>query len=478
MSYESIVITKYADGIWFAKDNTLSLDVPGYFVSGWSGSANNDLISLKSANGGIVYNNQPWSIYSYEDENDTGNNFTPISPVDLVTKLNERGFFDTSSGGGGGSTTFLGLTDVLFANYFGRENQVIIVNGAGTGLTSVTPSFAFQNNIATLRRKYFIGHEGVVTATMLADFYNSVLSPISISETHAPVVIEGVSGSSSSDTIYAYFFKPGKGVYGTAAGGETIQAQDFQLFSIRNLIPEDIAGNPNTVIFNLGTISDGDYVAYANTQGPFNWGDSGEPDNEGNPKTYFFTYITDGVTYFAQFVGTPGVYGVGETPFVEADFVDTTNSDITPTQNLQQTTDIGNTTTNPIVVLGGGYQIMIGNQTIEYTQGGNLLRIKLPDTLGASEVTFDIPTRATNDTFAMLSDLAGGSGITRSFLYTAVGDTDTFIIPELVGANEIQMISSNVSGNTMKSDFAFNSSTGEVNGYPVLTGEEHLIFYN
>lgn len=363
MSYESIVITKYADKVWFAKDNTLPGGVAGHFVSGWSGGANNDLITLKSGNGGIVYNEQPWSIYSYVDELDSGNNFTPTSAVDLVTKLTQRDFFEYSSSGGGGATTFLQLLDVLFPNYFGRANQILAVNNGETGITSVTPSFAFQNNIGK-RQNIIRSGEMWINNIGMANYINANVT-INVTETNTPVILHVQNTLDGVSTIYVYLFFAGKGVWGKT-GVPTDQIH-FYYVTERRVTPEDVADNPNTEIFNLGTIADGDYVAYANTQGPFNWGDSGDPDDEGNPKTYFFTYITDGVTYFAQFVGTPGVYGVGETPFVEADFVDTTNSDITPTQNLQQTTDIGNTTTNPIINLGGGYQVSRDNTGEEYT---------------------------------------------------------------------------------------------------------------
>lgn len=447
-------------------------------ADGYHGNSNGDgTVSFTDKNGSVVYNHVPYTLIEYIDEYDF-NDHTPTSAEELIYFLKAEGFFDESgSDGSGGSTTFIGLTDVSVTGGYGvNQGKVFIVQGSG--LVPVTPSFAFQNNKVTLRRKYFIGFTGAVTATMLADFYNDASTSFTVSETEI-LVVEGVAGSGSSDTIYVYLFKPGKGTWGTTGGGQTLLAQHFQLTAVRNFSPTDIENTPNSFIYNLGDTTGADFWEAGNDQNPpYDLTDSGDLDADGNPRTYYFSYTDNGILYYAQFVGAQGYYGLDENQFVETDFVDTTNDTVTPLPDLQQVTTVGNTTTHGIVAMGGGYQISYTNQTIEFRDiSGNILRLRMPSSLPVGEVTFDFPEKTIDDTFAMISDL-GGLGMTeRRVLYTAVGDTDAFIVSDLIGASQIEMISSNVSGNTMSSSISFNSSTGEISGYPVLTGEEHLIFY-
>lgn len=200
----------------------------------------------------------------------------------------------------------------------------------------------------------------------------------------------------------------------------------------------------------------------------------------GNPKTYYFSFTQDGVLYYAQFVGAQGLYGGVETPFVESDFVVTTNDTIGDTPNLQIVTDTGNTTTNHIVINNSvdGNKISYEDNGIVYTDAnGNTITILFPLDAFTGAKTLNIPAKDTDDTFAMVSDISAGGGFDRRYLYTAGSDTDTFIISELIDATSIQMIASQVGGNVMGSEVTFNGITGEISGYPVLTGEEHLIYY-
>jgi hypothetical protein len=103
--------------------------------------------------------------------------------------------------------------------------------------------------------------------------------------------------------------------------------------------------------------------------------------------------------------------------------------------------------------------------------------LQFPMGIVEPEVTYEFPIKDANDTFVMISDISGGSAFDRRYLYTAGSNTDTFIITDLIDATAIQMISSNVGGNVMGSAVTFDSVTGEISGYPVLTGEEHLIYY-
>jgi hypothetical protein len=97
-----------------------------------------------------------------------------------------------------------------------------------------------------------------------------------------------------------------------------------------NLTPEDIENDPNATINNLDPVIDGDFVAKAN-ETFWDFSDSGDEGTDGGTISYYFSYTDDGVLYYALFVGTPGMYGDGATPFVEDDFVTTTDSE-TPSE--------------------------------------------------------------------------------------------------------------------------------------------------
>lgn len=451
--------------------------------SGYSGLANGDnTITFTSENGQTKYNHVIYSEFEYLDEYG-GDNYTPTSASDLMQFLISQSFFGEGSGGGG-STTFIGLSDVSVpGGYAANQGKMFIVSGPG--LVPVNPSFAFQNNIGRWQSVGIVG-TGEVTPADVAAFINANAN-FNVLETTTPVFVTAQRTESGITRKFVFNFIAGKPPTGTlwGAGGTPTTATQYRLVSILTVTPSDIENDPNTIIYPIGTVPIGEnFWEVANDlpspQTPFDLTDSGDIQPDGNPLVYYFSFTQDGVLYYAQFVGAQGLYGGIETPFVESDFIVTANDTIGDTPNLQLVTDTGNTTTNPIVIYNtvDGNKISYEDDRLVFTDpDGNTITIRVPLNAFTGDVILSVPIKESNDTFAMLSDIGGAGGTERQYLYTAGSDTDTFVISDLIGATAIQMLASNVSGNTMGSDITFNSGTGEISGYPVLTGEEHLIFY-
>lgn len=167
--------------------------------------------------------------------------------------------------------------------------------------------------------------------------------PFTITETDSPVIFKGHTFDGKK---YTYLFKKGKGIYGL--GGTPFNQNDFELINVSGLTIGDIEDTSSTVIINLGELSDGDYLAAANsTQRDFTL--SGQLDDDENIISYYFSYTQNDVLYFVQFVGSPSIYNGNLT---ESDLVSSTNSEAAPDITLQQITDNGNVTTNDIEVNG------------------------------------------------------------------------------------------------------------------------------
>lgn len=326
--YTSIQIIKKAPYIWVFSDNTLPSG-KYRFSNAYQDIGNEDLVSFTTRNGANIYNNEPYSIYSYIDELDSGNNFTPSSAEDLHTKLVEREFFGTN-GGGGSVPTLQGLANSLFGSLFGRGGQVVIIGESELGFTTATIDGLFQNNIARVTTYYFTG-TGQVTTADIADKVNNLYflgnpTPIGINvpETTTPVIFIGVRDGVN----YVFIFKKGKGVWGSEAN--PVVAGDFVMLSFYNTTPEDIESDPNATIIPLEDVIDNDFLAVANLT-EWDFSISGEATDDGGIKTYYFTYTgEDGVEYFVRFIGEPGIYGGEETPFTAEMFTLTTSSIVTP----------------------------------------------------------------------------------------------------------------------------------------------------
>ncbi len=166
---------------------------------------------------------------------------------------------------------------------------------------------------------------------------------ITITAKQTPVIITALLlGSSGNANFvskqYKYFFKPGKGNWGL--NGSEISFLHLELISVENYLVDDLLRDPNAIIENLGTIPDGNFVTAANAA-TWDFSESGV-EGESGTKTYYFSYETDDVLYFVQFVGRPDLYGIGyEAQFTMDDFVSSTDSRVTDISNLEEVLEQG-----------------------------------------------------------------------------------------------------------------------------------------
>lgn len=135
MAITSLTITYEGNDVWSYNDNTMPSGATAG-ASFYDGTWNLDLVTFKTDNGGILYNNIPYDIIEYIDSTNPSNNYTPTSAKDLIVFLKGINFFDKGISGGSGADTLLELDDVFIANYFGRALQVLRVNAAETGVES------------------------------------------------------------------------------------------------------------------------------------------------------------------------------------------------------------------------------------------------------------------------------------------------------------------------------------------------------
>jgi hypothetical protein len=324
----------------------------------WRGTRFGDTITFKSVNGAVEFKDINYQYISYVDEVTPANSVASFaSGYECYNYLKEQGFFDVGSGEGSGATTFRSLTDT-FSSFLGRGLQVLRVNAAMTAIESFVLNAASklselsdgpgnyqngkyirgtatgwvwsdgfnveQNNIAYVRYYGFVNSIPGINDMVSIMNSNSYI-PLNISEIYTPVILY----VNYNSIKYPFIFKPGKGTYGS---GTTLITSNmlFQLAPV-NLTIYDIDNDPNAEINNLDPVTDGDFVAKANTS---LW-DFSDSEYQTGEKSYYFSYTDDGVLYYALFVGAPGIYGAGGTPFTEDDFI-TTSSETPPVQSTQK----------------------------------------------------------------------------------------------------------------------------------------------
>lgn len=339
--YTSIQIIKKAPYIWVFSDNTLPSG-KYRFSNAYQDIGNEDLVSFTTRNGANIYNNEPYSIYSYIDELDSGNNFTPTSAEDLHTKLVEREFFGTNGGGGGSTPTLQGLANSLFGSLFGRGGQVVLIDEDELGFTTATIDGLFQNNKPKYLRFLFAEDGLPVTASDVSEYANNLEFGWQITEIDTPVIVRGIKGGKT----YIFFYRDGKGTFGGSEDATT--PQDFTLISVLQTTPEEIQNDPDATIIPLDDVVDNDFLAVANLT-EWDFSTSGD-ETETGFVTYYFTYTgTDGVEYFVRFIGEPGIYGGEETPFTAEMFTLTTSSNATPEPDFSPTIiTVGDADTNTL----------------------------------------------------------------------------------------------------------------------------------
>lgn len=328
----------------------------------WRGTRIGNNITFKSTNGAVEFKDINYQFISYVDEVTPANNKASFtSAYECFNYLKEQGFFDVGSDGGVSGSTFIGDDDTP-ATYLGQALKLLRVNASATAveffqkaiasqlselvdgpgaysngkyLKSTVSGWAWsdgfnvnQNNIGLKVSLGFHISETPPTITDIVTLANQ--TTIVVSEIQTPVIVSVRSlpsilgGNPTVNKLYPYLFLPGKGTYGIS-GTAVTPAMLFQLPSL-NLTPEDIEDDPNASIVNLDPVVDGDFVSKANES----FWDFSDSDYQNGGQSYYFSYTDDGVLYYALFIGTPGTYGDGATPFTEDDFVDTTNSGVDP----------------------------------------------------------------------------------------------------------------------------------------------------
>ena len=221
------------------------------------------------------------------------------------------------------------LLDVTYSRLTGGDSSIIDQNNTGrtidAGFVGPAPNYVPVYSVVAAVAEKLNAMEIVITAKE---------TPVIIT---ASLLADGPNGLSVTK-IYKYLFKPGKGNWGQ--NGTTISTRHLEEITIRNYLIDDLLGQSNAVIENLGVVADGNFIAKANASN-WNFYDLGTEGGAGQ-KTYYFSYETDDVLYFAQFTGTPGLYGISYTnKFSANDFVSSTDSRITDIPNLEKILEQG-----------------------------------------------------------------------------------------------------------------------------------------
>jgi len=221
------------------------------------------------------------------------------------------------------------LLDVTYSRLTGGDSSIIDQNNTGrtidAGFVGPAPNYVPVYSVVAAVAEKLNAMEIVITAKE---------TPVIIT---ASLLADGPNGLSVTK-IYKYLFKPGKGNWGQ--NGTTISTRHLEEITIRNYLIDDLLGQSNAVIENLGVVADGNFIAKANASN-WNFYDLGTEGGAGQ-KTYYFSYETDDVLYFAQFTGTPGLYGISYTnKFTTNDFVSSTDSRITDVPNLEKILEQG-----------------------------------------------------------------------------------------------------------------------------------------
>ncbi|AXG73935.1 hypothetical protein DVK85_06630 [Flavobacterium arcticum] len=219
-----------------------------------------------------------------------------------------------------------------------EELQIAIIGICYTRTTLDEGSPNGQNNIGRyLSFGEIAGGNDYITPTDVATFINNLDYSIVITAIDAPVTFD----FTRNGVRYLFDFTPGKGMWGSASGanfGGTVQSFHFKLKSVFKITPTDIEDNQGATIISLGDIPTGDYLTKANSvQRDFN--DAGELDENGSVISYYFSYTTDTILYFIQFVGAAGVYNG---TLVADDLVSTTNNNVTIEVDYENVLQTGN----------------------------------------------------------------------------------------------------------------------------------------
>ena len=216
--------------------------------------------------------------------------------------------------------------------------QAALLDVTYSRLTGSDSSVIDQDNVAKVISAGTIGPLTPYQSMVIEVAEKLNTKAITITAKETPVIILATEMAYNglynyTSKRYKYLFKRGKGNWGV--GGSEISFTHLELISVENLLVDHLLSEPNAVINNLGTIPDGNYLAAANAS-EWDFLDSGL-DSDIGPKTYYFSYETDGVLYFVQFIGSPDLYGgVYDIKFTADDFVSSTDSRVTEVPTLEE----------------------------------------------------------------------------------------------------------------------------------------------
>lgn len=220
----------------------------------------------------------------------------------------------------------------------------------------------------------------------------TIITPID-----TPVLFTGYTVSETGiSTSYTFLFMGGKGTWGY--GGNTILQGMLYLLLEKPLATGDIEDNDTTLIIPLNEIQEGGFLAAANAE---------EHDFTETNLEYYFSYYVGGVLYLALFIGTPGVYGggLGANDFINADFAQVTNGNVSGIPTLEAVTAVGRETGYPITVYGDGAKLQHQEDGHLFTgANGYTVKQRFNDVSGNTQ--FNHPEDKTGaHTYAMLDDV-------------------------------------------------------------------------
>lgn len=356
MEYTSLEIRKIGVDTWIVIPNGIEAGLRGQ--SKYTGGITANYVTIKTSNGAQEWKNIPYTVISYNDTITPANSRASFASTQaFLIYANQTRFFADGGSGTGTATSFNELTDtpdtktgsagksvVVSDDETQLEYELIPIINSSTDIpdfpqeliegkylkvvggvyTLVDAIEGTQNNIG---KKVILGYTDVTpTINLAVSRANEVGFVVSEQETPVLLYFRSITGTFPVKQ-YNYIFLPGKGTYGT--GNTPVTSAMLYPLPVTNVTPEQIEDDPNSVIYNLDPVTDGDFIAKANTTF-WDFSDSTYPEDGMN---YYFSYTDDGVLYYALFIGTPtpGTYGTGGTPFTEDDFVTTTSNEVDPT---------------------------------------------------------------------------------------------------------------------------------------------------
>lgn len=222
-----------------------------------------------------------------------------------------------------------------------EELQAALVGICYTRNTLNEGSPADQNNIGrVISFGELLPQNGLyITREEASAKINSLAEPITISAKDSPVNFT----FTREGKMYGFEFLGGKGVWGSASGSEVFPHQ-FLLKTLYDITPEDITRETSGAsIISLGEIPDGNFLAAANSA-QRDFSNSGMADEDGTIRSYYFTYTSDGILNFVQFVGEAGVYNGNITT---DDLVSSTNSKASPIIDYEGVLQYGKVAVSP-----------------------------------------------------------------------------------------------------------------------------------